>query len=195
MQKLLYFSFLIFIGLFLVSCGGSDEDPQPGQEGFIRFKVDGVQKEYKTVPGNAASFSFDSNGPVYNTIIQVLGPGSTGTSNFIQITVRNEKMFETNLDYNLQDAIPYKSVPLSRINFTYSNEQGQIFNAFLLDIQSPFLVVRDEAKLRFSKITNELVEGTFSAILIGPVTNQSRGNQEMIISEGQFSMKLTNLIP
>ncbi|MFN3999991.1 hypothetical protein [Algoriphagus sp.] len=195
MKKLLHFSILIFIGLYLVSCGGSNEDPQPAQEGFIRFKVDGILKEFKVGLGNSSSFSFDPNGPIFNTIIQVLGPGSTGTSNFIQFTVKNEKMFETNLDYNLQDAILYKGVPLSRINFVYSDEKGQSFAAVNLDPKSPLIVVKDAAKVRFSKITNDVVEGTFTALLIGPITPTGVGKQEVTISEGQFSMKLTNLIP
>lgn len=195
MKRLLSFSIIVLFGIFLISCGGSGEEPQPVQEGYIRFKVDGVQKEFKVGFGNPSSFSFDPNGDIFNTIIQVLGPGSTGTSNFIQFTVKNEKMFETNLDYNLQDAILYKGVPLSRINFVYSDEKGQSFAAVNLDPKSPLIVVKDAAKVRFTKITNDLVEGTFSALLIGPITPTGVGKQEVIISEGQFSMKVANRIP
>lgn len=195
MNRISNFSLIVFLGIILFSCGGSSEDPQPVQEGFIRFKVDGVQKEFKVGFGNPSSFSFDPNGQIFNMVIQVLGPGSTGTNNFIQFTVRNETMFETNLDYNLQDPITYLGVPLSRIVFTYSNEQGQSFAAVNLDPQSPLIVVKDDAKVRLTKITDDLVEGNFSALLIGPVTPTGIGNQEVIISEGQFSMKLTDLTP
>lgn len=195
MKKLLFLLIVLAPGFFFLSCGSKGEDPQPEIEGYIRFKVDGVQKEFKTGQTDLMSFSFDSNGPVYSAIAQVLGPGSTGTSNFIQINLRNESLFETEVSYEMQDAILYQGVPLVRILFTYSDEEGQIFNAVLLDNNSPFLEVKNDATLRFNKITEDWVEGTFSALLIGPVTNLSVGDQERVISEGQFKMKLINLIP
>ncbi|WP_175454164.1 hypothetical protein [Algoriphagus alkaliphilus] len=47
------------------------------------------------------SFSFDSNGPVHNAILQVLGQGSTCTSNFIRFNMWNEKTFELHVDYQM----------------------------------------------------------------------------------------------
>lgn len=195
MNRFFKFSALWLVSLFVFSCGSSAENPQPQTEGFIRFKVDGVQREFKANPMTPMSFSFDSNGQVYNAILQVLGPGSNGTNNFIQFNVRNESPFVTNVDYQMQEAIAYQGVDLSRINFTYSNEEGQLYNAVLLKQALPNLVVRDDAKVRFTKITENLVEGTFSALLTGPVTATSVGNQELIISEGQFSIKLVDLTP
>ncbi|MDP2043276.1 MAG: hypothetical protein Q8S14_18200 [Algoriphagus sp.] len=64
------------------------------------------------------SFSFDSNGPVHNAILQVLGPGSTCTSNFIQFNLWNEKTFELHVDYQMQQAISYLVVGIAQINFT-----------------------------------------------------------------------------
>lgn len=194
-MKFLKFSILILSGLLLFACGNSTEDPQPMGEGFIRFKVNGVQKEFKTNPVTPMSFSFDSNGQVHNAILQVLGPGSTGTGNFIQFNVWNEKTFETNLDYQMQQAISYRGAAIARINFTYADEQGQVFNAVLLKQNLPSMVVKNDATVRFTKITKDWVEGTFTAILIGPVTTSGVGNQERIISEGQFSIKLVNLTP
>jgi hypothetical protein len=194
-MRFLKYSIFILFGFLLQSCGGSTEDPQPTAEGFIRFKVNGVQKEFKTNPVTPMSFSFDSNGPVYNAILQVLGPGSTGTSNFVQFNVWNEKIFETNVDYQMQQSVSYRGAAIARINFTYSDEQGQLYNAVLLKQNLPNIVVKNDATVRFTKITKDWAEGTFTAILIGPVTTSGIGNQERIISEGQFSIKLTNLIP
>ncbi|MDP2041705.1 hypothetical protein [Algoriphagus sp.] len=194
-MRYLKYSIFIFFGILLLSCGSKTEDPKPIAEGFIRFKVNGVQKEFKTNPVTPMSFSFDSNGPVHNAILQVLGPGSTGTSNFIQFNVWNEKTFELNVDYQMQQAIAYRGVGIARINFTYADEQGQVFNAVLLKQNLPSIVVKNDATVRFTKITKDWAEGTFTAILIGPVTTSGIGNQERIISEGQFSIKLVNLTP
>lgn len=195
-MKRYFLVFILFFGMFLCySCDNSSEIPQPVAEGFIRFKVDGVQKEFKTNPVSPMSFSFDSNGSVHNAILQVLGPGSNGTSNFIQFNVRNESAFAANVEYQMQNAIAYQGVGLARINFTYADEQGQIFNAVLLKQSLPGIVVKNDATVRFTKITNDWVEGTFSAILIGPVTTTGVGNQERIISAGQFGIQLVNLTP
>jgi len=195
-MKRLFILFTLSLLSFLVfSCGSSAEDPQPIAEGFVRFKVDGVQKEFKTNPVSPMSFSFDSNGPVYNAILLVLGPGSTGTSNFIQINVLNESPFVTNVEYQMQEAVAYQGVALARINFTYADDQGQVFNAVLLKQTLPNLVVKNDAAVKFTKISEDWIEGNFTAILIGPITSSGVGNQERVISEGQFRMKLLDLTP
>ncbi len=195
MKRLFKLFTLSLLSFLVFSCGSSAEDPQPIDEGFVRFKVDGIQKEYKTNPVSPMSFSFDPNGPVYNAILQVLGPGSTGTNNFIQVNVRNESPFVTNVDYQMQEAIAYQGVGLARINFTYADEQGQVFNAVLLKQSLPNIVVKNDATVKFTQINEDWAEGTFTATLIGPITSTGVGNQELIISEGQFRMKLLDLTP
>jgi hypothetical protein len=117
------------------------------------------------------------------------------TGNFVQFNVWNEKIFETNVDYQMQQSVSYRGAAIARINFTYSDEQGQLYNAVLLKQNLPNIVVKNDATVRFTKISKDWAEGTFSAILIGPVTTSGVGNQERIISEGQFSIKLVNLTP
>lgn len=195
-KSFLKFSVFLLIIFVMVSCGGEgSEDPQPTDTGYIRFKSDGVAKEYIPGPFDRIGFSFDTNGPVFNAVVQVLGPGSTGTSDFIQFNIRNESPFATGVDYNMQDPISYQTVPVARINMTYSDEQGQLFNAVLLDRNPQLIEVKDDATFRFTSITEEWVEGTFSALLTGPVTTLSVGNQERILTEAKFRMKLLDLTP
>lgn len=179
----------------MLSCEGSSEDPIPADPGFIRFKSDGLEKEFIPGPFDRIGFSYDANGPIFNAAVLVVGAGSTGTSNFIQFTIRNESPYATGVEYEMQEAISYQGASLPRVLFTYSDEQGQLFNAVLLDQNYPFLTVKDDATFRFTTITEEWVEGTFSARLTGPVTDLSVGNQERLLTEGQFRMKLLDLTP
>ena len=193
-RSLVVLSLLLAVIVF-TGCSSDAEDQPSVQEGYIRFKSDGVAREFIPGPFDRMGFSFDSNGSIFNASVQVLGPGSTGTSNFIQFTIRNESPFAEGVDYDMQDAILYQGVPVTRILFTYSDEEGQLYNAVLLEENFPLLVVKDNAIFRFTSITDEWVEGTFSALLTGPVTNLSVGNQERRLTEGQFRMKLLDQTP
>ncbi len=195
MRKKMNVSVLLMISILFFSCSGSNEEPQQLENGYIRFKSDGVSKEFIPNSFDRMGFSFDANGPVFNAIVQVLGQGSNGTSNFVQFTIRNESPFVVGEDYAMQEAISYQSVPLPRILFTYSNEQGQLYNAVLLERNPDLVSIKDDAMFRFTRITEEWVEGTFSALLTGPVTSLSVGNQERRLTEGQFRMKLLDLTP
>ncbi|WP_111670551.1 hypothetical protein [Algoriphagus litoralis] len=193
-KSLVVLSLLLGVVVF-TGCSSDAEDQPSVQEGYIRFKSDGVSREFIPGPFDRMGFSFDANGSIFNAGVQVLGPGSTGTSNFIQFTIRNESPFAEGVDYDMQDAILYQGVPVTRILFTYSDEEGQLYNAVLLEENFPLLVVKDNAIFRFTSITDEWVEGTFSALLTGPVTNLSVGNQERRLTEGQFRMKLLDQTP
>jgi hypothetical protein len=193
-NTLFVLSLLFSVGLF-TGCSSSPEEIDPVQEGFIRFKSDGVEREFIPGPFDRMGFSYDGKGSIFNAGVQVLRPGSTGTGNFIQFTIRNEVPFVTGVDYDMQEAVFYQGVPLPRIVFTYSDEQSVLYNAVLLEENFPLLVIKDAATFRFTSITEEWVEGTFSALLTGPVTNLSVGDQERRLTEGRFRMRLLDLTP
>ncbi len=173
------------------ACGSSEEEPTPKSDGFFKFKVDGVQMELPVNDHLPMGFNYDPGGPVYGAVFQAFGEGSTGTSDFVNVGLMSENKFATGIDYELQDAVPYKGVGLARITFTYADKAGQIFNATLLQGLFPGLTVNDAATIRFTRITATEVEGTFSARVIGPVSpTTGRGTVEKVISDGQFKMKL-----
>lgn len=189
------FLLLLLIAIFS-SCGSDKEEPQPNSSGFLRFKSNGVQKEFPLTPSQLMSFSYDPTGKIYFATFLIIGPGGDGTKNFVSATIRNEVIFTTGVDYKMQDLISYQGAKLVRIQFTYADEEGRIFNAVLEQRNIPGIRATDDARFRFTTITQNSVEGNFDALLLGPFSNLTgRGNTELPITEGQFRMPLINQIP
>lgn len=183
---------LIVFCIVLFWSGGCSNNAEvtPSQEYFIKFKVDGVQKEYRTTITHPFIFSYDQNGPIFNATILVLGQGSTGTSNFINIITRNEEAFQSGKDYLMQDPILYQSVNLARMAVTWADENGNIYNAVLLQSGYPGLTVNDDAQIRLTNVTDDFVEGEFSAKLFGP---DDRAENGKVVTEGSFKLKRTDV--
>ncbi|MFC4870618.1 hypothetical protein [Negadavirga shengliensis] len=194
-KPLSHLSLTVFVALLhLFSCG--ETELKPTEEYYIKFKVNGEQKEYNTDALNPVTFTFDQNGPVYQAILQVLGPGSDGKKNFINIITRNETVFEVNKSYRMHEAISYQNASLARIIFTWADENGDLYNAVLLKGAFPTLEIKDEGQLMFSGISQDMVTGSFTANIIGPVSpTTGRGNTELSITEGEFKLKLINTVP
>lgn len=193
-MKLFSFSSLLVLFVLVSSCGSKGDDPLPQADSYVRFKVNGVQKEFK-VSNQPMGFSFDANGPVYNAIAIINGNAADGTKDFVSINVRNETIFETGKDYEMQNPIKYKGIDMVRILFTYSDEEGNVYNAVLFQQTIPGLKATDDARVRFTKISQDWVEGNFDAVILGPVSNLGGRNTELIVSDGTFSLPLLNLIP
>lgn len=188
---------LIWLPLLLIVCTACSEDtPSPSEDYYIKFNVDGKTVRYTGTSLSPSSFNFDQNFQVYNAVVQVIAPGSDGTNSFVNILLRNESAIETNKLYKLTDGIQIASFKQPRILFTWADEKGDIYNAVLLKDSYPNLEIKDEAELTFTKIGNEVLEGKFSASLIGPVSAATgRGNATKIISGGEFRVKFINSNP
>ncbi len=191
------FIFFFSFGLLLLLsyCTPKGEEPQPQVETFVRFKVNGVQKQFE-LQNAPMGFSFDPNGPVYVATAVILAPGSDGTKNFLNMALRNESPFQTDLIYQMQDPISYQGAEMVRIQLTYADENGQLFNAVLFQQTIPGMKVTDDARWKFTRITDAWVEGEFEGVLLGPFSQLTgRGDTEMQITEGRFSLPLINSIP
>lgn len=110
-----YLLIIICTVLFLSGGCNNNAEVTPSQEFYIKFKVNGVQKNYSHSFITPLVFHYDQNGPIFNATIMVLDEGSPGTSNFINIVARNEETFQAGKDYLMQDPILYNSVKLPRL--------------------------------------------------------------------------------
>jgi len=193
-MKNTFFLSLIIGMIFLGSC--SKEENQPLADYFVKYKIDGVEKFYSLTVNSPASFSYDAGNNIYSAILTGTGPGSTGTTDFVTINVRSHENFVTNSRYNLQDPINISGIDFSTVVFTYADMAGQLYNAVLLQISFPNLGVKDNAHVTFTNISADIVEGTFDALVLGPVNSTTgRGSDEKVVTEGQFRLKLLNFIP
>ncbi|MDX5338308.1 MAG: hypothetical protein LPK25_04730 [Cyclobacteriaceae bacterium] len=187
---------LLAILLLMVwtSCG-KEEDPAPQSESFLKFKVGGKLVEY-SADNQPMGMSLDPSGPMYLATATILGNRVDGTKNFLSISVRSESQFQEGKEYQMQDPIIYKGAEMVRILLTYSDESGQLYNAVLFQQILPGMKVTDDAKLTFTKISSNRVEGTFSGVVLGPISSTTgRGDNELVISEGQFNLSLFSSIP
>jgi hypothetical protein len=194
MNRSYFYLGLLFLLMVASSCSSKEDEPQPLSESYVRFKVNGEQKEFK-LTNQPMGFSFDAGGPVYNAIAVLNGNVADGTKNFVSFTVRNEAPFEAGKDYQMQDPIKYKGLDMVRILFTYSDEEGNVYNAVLFQQTIAGIQVTDDARVRFTKITDNWVEGSFDAVIMGPVTSTGMRNTELKVSDGVFSLPLINTIP
>lgn len=194
MKRSYFYSGLLFLLMVASSCGSKDDAPQPLSEAYVRFKVNGTQKEFK-LSNQPMGFSFDAGGPVYNAVAVLNGDVSDGTKNFVSFTVRNETPFEVGKDYQMQNPIKYKGLDMVRILFTYSDEEGNVYNAALFQQTIPGVKTSDDARVKFTRITDDRVEGNFDAVVLGPVSPTGARDIELKVTEGEFSLPLMSTIP
>ncbi|NHE59397.1 hypothetical protein [Cyclobacterium plantarum] len=179
----------------LTSCSKT-EDPAPEADYFMKFRINGEWVEYRLREYHAVVFSYDANGGIFSSLIQALGEGSTGSSDFFSITLWSEEVFEERT-YQLQDGVrAYESSFLPSLIFSRSDLQGNMYNAALLQQNYPTISVPDNGSLTLTHIGNDLIEGTFEATLFGPISpSTGRGDTELKITEGSFRMKLIVNLP
>ncbi|MCC5937922.1 MAG: hypothetical protein JJU34_11635 [Lunatimonas sp.] len=183
MDKLLRF---VAIVLCCFACSQNEQSPQEG-DFYIRFKVDGQFYEYE-VSSHPAVFFYDANLSMYHGSVLVPRPGSDGTKDFIQIIVRNESEIKVGETYHMQDAILANSVPLPRINLTWANPEGLVYNAVLLKSSYPGLSIANDAQVKYTEIGPQIIRGEFSGIVIGP-NLASSSNPQLHITDGEFKLK------
>lgn len=184
MKNLILFSF--FSLLLLASCSKS-EDPTPGEDFYIKFKVNGTQIEYK---GSASTpITIAHTPPTYLFTATLIGPGSDGTKDFITVSGVHETEFAAGVTYNLQDGTQVGAVKIAKLNLTYSDINGNIYNAVILQSNVPSLVIKDQATWRFNNLDGQVTTGVFNGLIIGPVsTTTGRGTDELTISDGEFRL-------
>lgn len=186
-----------FFGAWLLTACSSSDDEVPQDEFYISFKVDGTLVRYENAGFYPVVLSKDSPTNLYFSNLIVLKEVGESTSNFVHINVRNESAFQTNLSYQMQDGVLYPGgVFLARIQFTWANDAGEIYNAALLQRSYPTLDIGDDAAFKFTKIAGDIVEGTFTATVYGPVINSVPNRTvEKKITEGEFRLKLIDSVP
>ena len=184
---------LLLVAMLFAACSSS-EDELPKNEYFVSFDVDGTSIKYEDSGFFPLIFSRDDNAGFYSATLVVPQEIGDGTSNFVHIIVHDEAVFQEGITYQMQDGISYQGgAMLARINFTWANEAGEIYNAVLLSSNYPMLDVGDDAAFTFTRISSDEVEGTFSATIFGPVLATAPGrNIQKKITNGKFKLKLTN---
>lgn len=182
---------LLFVLLVAFAGCKKGESPTDGGKGeyYIRFKVDGVQKNYTAqIPNNQVGFFLL---PEYNFhIASITGLNNlqdaqiVPVKNSIGISIRSQEPIKANVDYQLKNPVSYSGINFSGIELVYFDEHGQGYGALLLQSNYPLLSIGDEAQVRFAEITPTYAKGTFSA-----TAYSTNFRAEISITDGEFYLK------
>ena len=187
MKVVLLLSRLIVLSVFMFSACTTAEDPDlPDQEYYIKFKAAGVEKKFDMLPNTFASFIYFDEFGFYGCTISGLKAGSDGTKDFINIQIRNETPYEPNQTYQLQESITVNSVKMSKMIFSYFDQDGTGYLATLLNESYPTLNINDDAQVRFTEINSTFVKGTFTARTYRVDATVITNREEMLITAGEF---------
>ena len=176
------------MGIFSASKKDKGGDAIPKDSGlYIRFKVNGVAKEYKTaIPNNRVTYFYLGQFETYHaTIFGIARQGDAQqlpVKNMINISVRSKESIKANVKYDLQTAVPAAGAKFTSIEFTYADETGELFNAVLLAENYPLLDIRDAATVTFSETGGDFSKGTFD----GKIFHTQNRAAALTITDGEF---------
>jgi hypothetical protein len=173
---LLVFSILIF-----TSCG-KDEVPKP--EYFYKFKVNGVQKEFRASDDASIFFTQDPGSTTRRTLFTMVS-GSDPAKNTIVMSYRSLESIVIGNTYQMQAPIVIDGVENPSIIFFYFDEDGKEYGATLLKSTNPG--ANDNAFFSFSEFSNESSRGTFEAVIFDlSATGDLNRREAVMITEGEF---------
>lgn len=179
LHRILSFAIVLLI---LTSC--KDEDPRPDY--YYKFKVNGVQKEFKATKDAGIVF-LDEPNSINKIIFFTMVSNSDPQKNSVVISLRSTEDVESGIEYQMQEPLTVNSTIVPRISIVYFDEKGKSFGATLLQSLNPG--ARDNAKLKFTQITTEGSYGTFEAIAFDmSATGDLNVRQELLITDGEFFM-------
>lgn len=142
-----------------------------GSSYFVKFKIDGVQKDFSGST-NALLTSFDAGGTkIYSGVFQGMQSAANPQANLMGISINDITALVTNKTYT--DALAGVTVQGALLYFDASGDQ----------LSSLFVATDANVAIRLSEITTTSVSGTFS----GKV--QSMTGTPLAITEGSFRVK------
>lgn len=186
MRYLQYSILMMYLVVLLAGCKKDNGGNAEGDEYYIRFKANGVQKEYKPkIPNNRVSYLYLDEYQIYNATITGLlnleGAQVQPIKNFMNIVVRSKEKIKVNNPYLMQTAVPYNGIKFSAIELTYADEAGKTFGALLLKENYPLLEIKDDATVNFDLIRSDATKGRFSGRAFNVIDKS-----EMLITDGEF---------
>ncbi|MCL6261312.1 hypothetical protein M3O96_19580 [Aquiflexum sp. TKW24L] len=175
---LIIFSFSILI---LTSCG-KDEVPKP--EYYYKFKVNGVQKEFKASDDASIFFTQDQGSTNRRTLFTMVS-GTDPLKNTIVMSYRSPTSIVVGNTYQMQAPIIIGGVENPSILFFYFDENGKEYGASLLKSSNPG--ANDNVFFSFTEFSNENSKGNFEAVIFDLSATGDLNRREVVeITEGEF---------
>ena len=173
---------LLMVILTFSSC--EKDDPRPDY--YYKFKVNGVQKEFKGNKDANIVFIEDPNSNNRFTIFTFV-TGNDPTKNAIVISLRTTVTPEYGVKYEMQNPIIINNQVVPLLAFIYLDENGKEYGATLLQSQHPGAM--DDGSLMLTELTTEGSFGTFQAVTFDAnQTGELSQRQPLNITDGEFFM-------
>ena len=179
------YCYFILAVLLMAGCSKKKgDDPAAADDYYLRFKADGVQREYRQTTN--AQFYYDADNKTYHcNLVATLTFGAT-TKDIFTLFLVNKTAFTTGVTYQLSNGIDMEETGavMPQVVISVLDPQGKPYTAQFLPVTG--LQFDDKAEVRFSEITDKYVKGTFSGLAFGALPER----KEMKIEEGSFYLSV-----
>lgn len=173
----------MLLTVFVVAFSSCDKEPDR-PDYYYRFKVNGVQKEFKANNNSGILFLDDPNG-VNKYMIFSMTTGRDDDRNAISLSLRTLETITIGTRYEMQLGINVNQQVVPRITLLYFDENGNQFIAGLLQRDNPG--ARDDAWVVFDELTQEGSFGRFEATLFpADFEGELSARPEMRITDGEY---------
>ncbi|WP_373524221.1 hypothetical protein [Aquiflexum sp.] len=177
---------ILLLCLFVIFAFSScdKEDPRPNY--YYKFKVNGVEKEFKANNDANIVFIEDTNSSNRFTIFTFI-TGSDPNKNAIIISLRTTVSPEFGVNYTMQNPIVVNEQTAPSLTFIYLDENGKEYGATLLQSRNPGAM--DDGSLMLTELSAEGSYGTFQAVTFDlNSTGELSQRQSLILTDGEFFM-------
>ncbi|GEP98178.1 hypothetical protein CCY01nite_44380 [Chitinophaga cymbidii] len=160
------------------------DDPASADGYYLRFKADGVQREYKQT--TTAHIYYDADNLTYHCNLAATLTFAGTTKDLMTLFLVNKTAFTTGVTYRLSNGIDMEETGavMPQVMISLLDPQGKPYTAQFLPVTG--LQFDDKAEVRFSEITDKYVKGTFSGLAFGVLPER----KEMKIEEGSFYLSI-----
>lgn len=177
LSKILLFT--VFVAVF-TSCDKEPDRP----DYYYRFKVNGVQKEFKANTDSGILFLEDPNAANRYMLFNMT-TGRDNEKNALFISLRTLESITIGTRYEMQLGITVNNTVVPRITVLYFDENGDRFIADLLQTDNPG--ARDDAWVIFDELIQEGSYGRFEATIYSVDDDgELSERQDMFITDGEF---------
>lgn len=139
-----------------------DLDPYNNDQ-YVRFKVDGVQKEYIPAYGQVGANLYSSTTGIYSTAIAGGKSSSSSTANTVVFAVYTPEPIEEGQTYVDSQVAASFAEYSSQLIFSYTDETGKLYQS--LGILAGNYSATADSRLTITELTNEYMTGVFSGTI------------------------------
>ncbi|WP_373494646.1 hypothetical protein [Aquiflexum sp.] len=175
---------ILLLCLFVVFAFSSCNKDEPRPNYFYKFKVNGVEKEFKASNDANIVFIEDPNSDNRFTLFTFV-TGSDPNKNAVIISLRTTVAPEYGLKYEMQRTVFVNSQPTPVLTFIYLDENGKEYGATLLQSQNPGAM--DNGSLTLTGLTTEGSIGRFEAVVFDlNHTGELSQRTPLNLTDGEF---------